>query len=317
MDSSKAMSLVRIHSLASEHPGLRPQIDFVTPAVATIVAARSIVDDNFRESVDLAPECQSYAATIGLDEVLKGTFNPAGQIGRRHGRSYSRLTRLSLHAEVDGCNEVISDVLHEQLVAGDSASQLFVQSVVKVVGELHDNVASHAHGVGYSAVQVYEPDGERRILFAVADSGCGMLKNASRVSASISSDEDAIKWCLVKGNTSAHQRDGWEQRLPDDCQFSPLPTGVRAFSDENHHAGQGLYELSQLVKLANGGLWIWSGNSSFIRSKNGAERFKTAEDLRWQGVAIEFELSVDTLRTAIGNRVGSAKLESLAKRLGL
>lgn len=190
--------------------------------------------------------------------------------------------------------------------------------MLKVVGELHDNVASHASGVGFSAAQVYNGQkGKRWIEFAVADSGCGMLRNVRQLVPTIASDDDAIKWCLIRGNTTAGERDSWAQRLPEDCLYSPLPSGVTSFSNENHHLGEGLAVLTELITIAAGELWIWSGNCEFTLDEQGRSYYRTADDIQWQGVAIEIKLDVDRALGALATPLADAKLEALAGRLGL
>jgi hypothetical protein len=175
MDYSKAVNLIRWCT----DPGLRElpygrSVSFVSPVVSAVLAAAATFPGKVRE-VELLGECRTYADTTGLSEALRGEPIPVGQTGALHGRTYSRLTRLSNHNEVDVCNSVIGDLLHRQFPSQENKT--FVNAVLKVVGELHDNVASHARGVGFSAAQVYtnRPAGGQRVEFAIADRGCGML----------------------------------------------------------------------------------------------------------------------------------------------
>ena len=76
-----------------------------------------------------------------------------------------------------------------------------LDKTARVVGELHDNVASHASGRGFSAAQFYR-QGRSRLEIAIADGGSGFLRNVRRVMPNITTHGAAIEWCLKKGNVS-------------------------------------------------------------------------------------------------------------------
>ncbi len=84
------------------------------------------------------------------------------------------------------------------------------------------------------------------------------------------------------------------------------------FASDDHHIGEGLWKLSELVRSVNGSLWIASGGGQY-RLQYGKDAVGTG--LSWSGVAIEFEIEV----AAGGNasRAQQDRLENLAKRLGL
>lgn len=148
-------------------------------------------------------------------------------------------------------------------------------------------------------------------------SGCGMLRNVKRKLPRIESDEQAIKWCLVRGNTTARARDDWAQRLPEDCLFSPLPPSVPSYTDENHHRGEGLAILTELITRVGGEMWIWSGDCEVSLDQEGRMSYRIADGIHWQGVAIEFELDIDRVQAALGESHVEEWLERLAGRLGL
>lgn len=256
-------------------------------------------------------DSRSYAANNGLLDVILGDYSFPKR-GGLQGVTYTKLTKLATHAEVDGCNAVINDLIQEQL---EPFSPLMASQLRKVVGELHDNVASHARGLGYSCAQVYTGSGDYRIEFAIADAGCGMLKNVQSVVPEINSACDAIQWCLQKGNTTAQNRkdEEWVQRLPEDARWNPFGDTVAVRSTENHHIGEGLWRLSELVRSVDGNLWIASGDGQY-RCVSGKEQ--TAQNrFNWSGVAIEFELTVIPGRGPSLEQ--QQKLERLAERIGL
>ncbi len=247
--------------------GRNPSVKFVSPVVSTIVAAKSLYDPGFR-IIECEPQCQEYAEMIGLTEAIRGD-HPVGKPGGLHGRSYSRLSRLAFESEVDSCNKVISDVLHNALDVGPNAG--YINTIAKVVGELHDNVPSHARGTGFSAAQVYSTDGNYRLEFAIADGGCGMLHNVQGMDSSVATDQEAISWCLQRGNTTAGSADDWEQRMPEDYLVSPFPQSVSFITTQNHHVGEGLWCLTELVREAKGSMWVWSGDAQLFVHSDGSQ----------------------------------------------
>jgi hypothetical protein len=103
--------------------------------------------------------------------------------------------------------------------------------------------------------------------------------------------------------------------MPDDGAASSLPDTVESFIEENHHAGEGLFTLTELIRLAEGGLWIWSGDCQLTDIKGNATC--KAGSPRWDGLAIEIGLDVDKAQLINSSRVKESKLEEIAARLGL
>lgn len=244
----------------------------------------------------------TYARTLGLDEALRGEAPPKTPA---KGHTYSSLARLDVEEHVEACSEVINDFVYDQLAAHPELAG----HIGRVVGELHDNVASHSAGIGFSVAQYYR----RQLELAIVDNGCGMLHNVSRTSRSIRDDESAIRWCLVRGNTTGVV-DDMAQWLPPDAIASPYPKSVGVRRKENNHLGEGLWQLAELVRETRGELFIWSGNSRGTINESG-DRFEPAP--RWPGVAIEVTLPVVD-GTAKADMPGSSgRLDALAKRLGI
>jgi hypothetical protein len=167
--------------------------------------------------------------------------------------------------------------------------------------------------MGFSCAQVYKEANCRRIEFAIADAGCGMLHNVRKVLPQINDHAEAIRWCAQRGNTTAGGRDPWAQRLPEDAMFSPYPTGTDTFTEDDHHVGEGLWKLSELIQSVGGSLWIASGDAQY-RHHNGETSTEPCR-ITWNGVAIEFEV-----RIAPGQGLAprqQERLERLAERIGL
>jgi hypothetical protein len=259
-------------------------VDFVAPIVSAMLAAESLRAP-IGQRLQFTSDAGAYAATNGLRDAINGNYRQPVR-GGLQGQTYSQLTRLQSTEDVDFCNTIIADLLYRQLSnQPDVAAQL-----VMSVGELHDNVASHADGAGFSSAQVYpQQDGRSRIEYGIADIGRGFLYNAERAQAGASTDCQAIEWAVTKGPTSGNTND-WAQRLPSDATYSPYPPSTDTTYSDNHHLGLGLYELFEVVRQLDGRLWICSGNGS-VAFERGTTRPDTAAAL-WQGVTIEFEVLV-------------------------
>jgi hypothetical protein len=254
----------------------RAMVGWVSPAVSGCLAAERSRGQPF--DVEFIGDARRYAEIIGLTEAVRGA-NPVHIQGFLHGRTYSPLEWLHDHEHVHRSNETIGRLFDAQL-GGDHHRRLR-RSLNKIVGELHDNVASHSRGKGFSAAQVYQ----NRIEYAVADAGCGFLFNARRVAPWLQNDFDGIAWAFVKGNTSAPARphDGFgSQRCLGEAATD------RSASDGDEHAGWGLDELRTMIDQTNGDLWVASGAAG-LRYSAGVWLPYTLP-VPWNGVLIELEV---------------------------
>ena len=290
--------------------GKATRIEFLRPAHISVLACESLYRKFERKLISSPDNVKNYAKNSGLYTALAGEYQPPLP-GGTQGFRYTKLTRLSSPAEVEYCNQVVSDLIEAQF---SEYSARAVSGVRKVVGELHDNVASHASGTGYSCAQVYEYGGRRHLYFAIADGGVGLLKNSRMAAPQISTDVDAIEWCLKRGNTSARREiDPMAQRLPDDAVWNPYPERVQLRQSDDHHAGEGLWQLMELVKRMDGSLEILSGDA--LWRWNSQQSTAAESRIQWEGVAISFDLVIPNseLETLVRNE----KLDQLAGRLGL
>ncbi len=291
-----------VSAIARAQAGGTPTIDFVSPAVSALLSAWALADRDAAARIGFGSACAGYAANIGLTGVLSGNPIPETTNGERCGRSYTPLASLCTHAEVDHCNALINSVLRKQL---EQHAPDLVKRVSKVIGELHDNIASHACGRGYSAAQTYE-SGKPRIEFAIADCGRGLRRNAREVDPHIGSDSEAIEWAFAYGNTSARPADPWAQRgLEGDCDGRE--------DGDDHHQGIGLWELAQLVTATGGRVWVATGEASQLLT--GGRWVKLTPVINWPGLAIELEIPLDS--DAGKAKIKETGLEGLAEELGL
>ncbi len=151
-----------------------PRVGFLRPLDTVAIAVRKAT--NQLGSVVFEGNAGSYAHTVGLLSVLDDSPEP--ELGRSaEGKTYCRLNRLERPHDVDFSTEVIARLLDTHLGSGFPD----VQDICKVVGELHDNIVSHARGLGYSAAQVYTHPRHREVQIAVADGGHGLLRSVLRL----------------------------------------------------------------------------------------------------------------------------------------
>lgn len=270
------------------------EIGFVSPIVSAMLAVERTRHAG-TPNIEFRGDAQRYAEHTGLSEfITNGTLPPPRATSPR--ATYSPLTRLERADEVDAATGRLAECLHASISAPELRTT--VAEIAKLLGELMDNVASHARGVGFSALQVYSRPAVR-VELAVVDGGVGLLHNARRTESAIHSDEDAIKWCFVRGNTSARVPPGtWPQRLPEDAHANPYPKDLITQSSENHHAGEGLWQLLQLVNKLGGELWLLTGTGELsVAPTHVAGRWHRSP-LDWKGVAIEVSLPVEVTYVA-------------------
>ena len=274
--------------------GRSAQVSWVSPVVATMLAAARL-RPGMLPQVTFTPGSESYARSIGLLAALAGetpNVNPSGLAGL----TYSPLAQLALPRDVDVANDVVQACLDTQLGGQYGAT---VNEVGRVIGELHDNVASHARGAGFSALQVYrDPD---RVEIAVVDAGVGLLRNVrSAKVAGVDTHQAAIDWCFKKGNTTAPAGNvhPFAQRLPEDALSNPYAPTVPVRSSENHHMGEGLWQLLQLVKHLRGQLWMLTGDAQLIVNERHPQGSYQRSLLDWQGLAIEVIFPVESVFVA-------------------
>lgn len=249
-------------------------VDWVSPAVSVCLAAERARGTPL--SVSFVGEAGRYASHIGLADALSGTELIHTQ-GYLHGKTYSPLEWLRTHAEIHRCNTTIGTLLSHQVP--DTALR---RALNKIVGELHDNVASHSRGKGFCAAQVYAD----RIEYAIADSGCGFLRNVRSADSAVQADLAAIRWAFVRGNTSAPG--------PGPSPFGPQKglgapeVGLDA-DDDDAHAGWGLDELRQMIDHTNGRMWVASGAAGCTYSEGSWQAFDLSS-VPWPGVFIELQV---------------------------
>ncbi len=287
-------ALRHIQYLESDQRSNPLHINFITPIESAVLAAYRIRHQNFPDP-QFGDDCQTYVQYSGLLRALRGELPASAQCEGLQGRTYSKLTKLYLAEHIENCNAVIGELLRYWLVP--QYGRTIPNEIDYAVGELHDNVISHSGGAGFSTAQVYNRNDHHQLSIAVVDSGNGLLREVHRKVPEITSHSDAIRWCLIKGNTTARPEPEFGQRRPGDYEGMDNPYGdqVEIRRREVHHKGDGLWHLSELVQAVHGNFWIWSGNAHYLLQSDGQGGYQGIirnTDFYWNGVAIEVEFNL-------------------------
>lgn len=239
-----------------------------------------------------------YLRAIGLSLAVWGEddYEP-----RRvnAGSTYATLTHLQSKDAVDAATGQINGCLRKMAQKTTYRDSPAFRELLAVVGELHDNVWSHGLNSGFSTAQRRVCVENGPVLeFALADCGMGFLNELRRARvAGVSTDQEAIAWCIKKGNSSklAKKEDDWAQSVPDDFYgSSPFGANVTTFVNSgNHHQGLGLAKLLALAERYDGILYLASGDT-VLEYKGGEFCFGPLSHC-WQGVAISLTLKESAL----------------------
>lgn len=105
-------ALHRISCLCCDPP-MDSRVTFVSPIVSTMLAA-ALNNPSLpvREKITFGSDAQSYADNCGLTAAIQNQYEFPKRSGRQ-GSTYTKLTRLSSHYEVDLCNAIINDLIFE------------------------------------------------------------------------------------------------------------------------------------------------------------------------------------------------------------
>ena len=249
-------------------------IDFLTPSTAALIACAC--HRSKRPPVNFANDmAQRYGEYSQLTNVLSGYHANARVPSYKN--TCSRLCQVKDESDIDIATASIKTLLSTYLAHGMEV----VKSLVRVIGELHDNIYSHAEGLGYSMAQVYRGS-TPRVEVAVVDAGIG-LKRSVRTVQPVGSDREALSLCIGKGFSTKKEVNSWAQSLELGMP-NPFGPGITTRTSTNNHQGLGLYLLTDLIRRLDGKLWICTGNGSLIQ--NGGKIHYTENRWVWQGTAI-------------------------------
>lgn len=268
--------------------------------LAAFIRSQGLPSDKFRCHTEYN---SGYMRAIGLSLAVWGN-DDYEQRRINAGSTYAPLTHLSSRDAVDTATGQINGCLRKMATRMEYKDSPAFRELLAVVGELHDNVWSHGLNSGFSTAQRRDcPENGWVLEFALADCGMGFLNELKRAKvAGVSTDQEAIAWCIQKGNSSklAKKEDDWAQSVPEDFYgSSPFGADVNTFVNSgNHHQGLGLAKLLALAERYAGILYLASGDA-VLEFKGGVIHFHPLSH-HWQGVAIsltlkESALSVDSI----------------------
>ncbi|EKO3524411.1 hypothetical protein K7V76_004325 [Vibrio fluvialis] len=272
--------------------------DFYSPGYLAALTAFLKEKRTSERGFDCDRTLNGYLETLGLYNILWDRPAPHRVA---HGRNYTPITQLSSAEATDDVTTSINGCIRH--FTGYTGGGLI--DLTHVVGELLDNVWSHGQSTGFAMAQktaVPHTNGEDHYLeFSVADRGIGFLEETRRTGKAaehnITTDLEAINWCIQRGNSTKHADDvdEWAQQIPPEhIGESPYGSGIGSSYEVNHHQGLGLAHLVELVQNFHGKMIIASGNAMLTVEERG-NRIETELDEPWKGVAISCKFRLSSL----------------------
>lgn len=291
--------------------------EYLSPGFWVLIAA--LAKKNRYRSTDIffANENQrQYAEAICLHANLDGQ-DCYGYTRANDGKKYSPLVQLDSQEVTDGATGCINSCIRH--ASGTAAKSSGLKELCGIVGELHDNVWSHGRDTGFSMSQTNKVrlEDDHYIEFALADIGMGLLKEMRRVGMDVANDQEAIEWCIQKGNSTKlmQDSDAWAQRVPDDLMGgNPFGEGVQTFHNQNNHQGLGLHKLVELVTKYSGELLLGTGSCLLKIDFNGSRNYIYLEN-PWKGVSISCKFRTSSLFEAARAEQISPAIKALADKL--
>lgn len=264
--------------------------EFFTPGFWVVLTAfawrRRIPPDH----IQVSEKHRGYLSAVGFQRALGHPDN--FQFDRKNeGTNYSTLAHLDMPESTDNATSTINSCIRKSL--GRELPKEFVEMLCDVVGDLHANVWAHGKASGFSLAQKWRTppwnplSGDYCLEFALADSGIGFLREVQNAGLAITTDKEAIEWCIQEGHSTKKIRpvSEWAQRIPSDVIGNPLRGVEQARITDNHHMGLGLYKLVRLVQEFRGFLWLATG-ASVLELAPDCKPAYTDTRHSWQGVAI-------------------------------
>ncbi len=283
-----------------EYNSIFVDCDHFSPGYLTALAAYIKANNIPERAFDTCSDLMSYLKTLGFHKEL---WQIDDSINRTNcGKTYSPLIPLRNPADVDLANTTINSCIRE-LVHHERSEG--IASLLRVVGELHDNVWSHGKSTGFSMAQrtrvPYTDGKDSYIEFALADKGLGFLEELNRAKINIKDHKFAIEWCIQEGNSSKLKKnDGndWTQRLPEDLVGADPMMGFGGEVPDNNHQGLGLAHLIRLVIDYKGELQLCTGDTLFRIDEFGNHSYEKLKN-EWKGVAISCRFKMSKLKQPI------------------
>lgn len=260
-----------------------------------------------------------YGKAIGIEAAI-GAADTYHLQRSNQGLNYSPLVVLDAEERTNAATRDIAGCVRTWF--DNEPLRRFAQELCDVVGDLHDNVWSHAKSTGISMAQKWrEPSNDDNHLeFSLADAGYGFLRELTRAGVAqrlaIQTPTEAINWCVVRGNSSKiKDEDPWTQRLPEDAMGNPMGAIGRIRTKENNHLGLGLAKLVDLVVTYRGQLWLASDDAMLTIDSKGGKKCQVLP-FPWPGVLLSCRFSTSTVdRVMRGQRPAVDDIDKLLESL--
>jgi hypothetical protein len=245
----------------------------------------------------------AYGRAIGIEAAI-GAPDTYHHERVNKGANYSPLAVLDVEERTNEATKDIAGCIRTWF--NGTGLEQFVAELCDVVGDLHDNVWSHAKSTGVSMATKWCQQDGNVLEFALADAGYGFLGELRRSGVltreGIATATEAIAWCVVKGNSSKIKKeDPWAQRLPEDAMGNPMGAIARIVSKENNHLGLGLAKLEELVTKFKGQLWLASGDGMLTIDNKGGKKYQRLP-FSWKGVLLECRFNVTTVEQVVASQ---------------
>jgi hypothetical protein len=299
-----------------------PPEAYASPGFWVAQAARARSRGLHFADLPIRADMRDYAMAMELEAAL-GDPDTYPLERRNEGANYSPLVVLDRPERVDPSSEVIGRCVETQFA--ELGLPGFVDQLVSVIGDMHDNVWSHGKSTGISMAQAWSKPNtgraERFFEFALADCGYGFLGELRRARLTrklgVNSDKDAIAWCIVKGHSSKaiEQGDEFAQRLPEDALHNPIGRDAVVLDEGTHHLGMGLPKLVDLVLQYGGLLSLATGRFMYLVLPNGKHRY-TQVACPWQGVTMACRFATDEVRRRLRRPTGDGVDRALRAIIG-
>lgn len=244
-----------------------------------------------------------YGRAIGIEAAIgaKDTYEKE-RVNR--GANYSPLAVLDAEEKTNEATRDVAGCIRTWF--NGSGLEAFAAELSDVVGDLHDNVWSHAKSPGVSMAQKWCQQENNCLEFALADAGYGFLGELTRSGVGrrqgVEDPAAAIAWCIVKGNSSKiKEEDPWAQRLPEDAMGNPIGPIARIMTKENNHLGLGLAKLVELVTKFKGQLWLASDDAMLTIDTKGGRKYQRLP-FSWKGVLLACRFNVSVVEQVVATK---------------
>lgn len=294
--------------------------EFLSPGFWAVLAAYVWRNHISPDQILVHKRHRDYLSAIGFTHAL-GQEDGYPFERKNKGINYSMLVHLDRPESTDSATSAINGCIRN--FVGPDMPAVFVKMLCDVVGDLHANVWAHGKASGFSMAQKWKTSwnplsNSYSLEFALADSGIGFLREVQNAGLKISTDRDAIEWCIQEGHSTKMVRpvSDWAQRVPVDVINNPLRGVEQTRDTDNHHMGLGLFKLVRFVREFRGFLWLVSGSAGLVLAPGRAPAYIHIVH-PWQGVAIacRFQSSdIATVREDIES--GDKDIQEIMRILG-